>query len=753
MTLSSTSQASYQGSGILLGTTGVNDDSHSVNHFETDLEERRSSCLETSDKQRQGVRGLNADIWRDHDINQEEEEEEEAKERKWQPPTTIHPPPPPLAHNQLRILFTLMGMGMLFPYNALVSCVDYFTALHPNASDVGGQLAASCISALLVTTIILLPLSTKTPSSSSTKKTRENVRTVPARRDENNYALTFHDLNVFASPTKRVLIGYILVLCLLLILSTLSNPSMTVLNTLSYLVGTADATSQSGLYVFAASYHVPAYSASVTLGSAVAGLAVSLLRLITRGWFETTTVRGLRHSSALLFVLCACVLGLCIWSLLVVVRDRQQVHRVKHDDDDKDGEREFSLGKNEKGSEDCIICNGRNRGVNETSLSHFPSEDDTDRPSENSPVLGRDKRRSREGGIKADATGENVAKSSEMQDTWCENEEKSIIVSSPPSSPLYVSQTVQDLSSSTSSACNISRNTHQKQNDDTFYITTNINDKTSSSSCHDSRAKWCYYMIVHNPRVTIFLQTLRVTWKATFSAFFNFFITLSLFPGTVTSIQSIPSPNNGGDDDDDTGEKHGGILSIHLDDWLPVVLIMVFNLADCVGRVVLGVEKWGVARALLVRMEDANVLEDEEHFDMDRNPVAAHDEDIITNTATAQTKAPKRVLLPNYDKFVWYQTHVRIIFYPLLAMCVLPEVSNPIITSDLLRCFIVFIFGFTNGFITCANFMVAPTMVYGEQYRDAASLLVLLAIYTGLTAGAYFGLLVDWMLSSIGGER
>jgi hypothetical protein len=181
-------------------------------------------------------------------------------------------------------------------------------------------------------------------------------------------------------------------------------------------------------------------------------------------------------------------------------------------------------------------------------------------------------------------------------------------------------------------------------------------------------------------------------------------VTLSLFPGTIASIESNPEEHN----------------LISLGDWLPIVLITVFNLADCAGRILLSVDRFGISRILLVRLEDAN--------------------------NQTESKEP-RVLLPNYDRMVWYPSLLRFVFYPIFALCVLPTVANSIISSDLIRCFIVFIFGLSNGFIACAAFMATPTMVHGESHRDASSLLLLFSIYTSLLGGAYFGLMVDKVFS------
>ena len=128
-----------------------------------------------------------------------------------------------------------------------------------------------------------------------------------------------------SSPVRRIYLGYGMCLVSLLLLAALRQPSMAMLNASAFLVGVADATSQSGLYVFAASYHRPQYTAAVTLGSAIAGLAVGVLRLLTRGLFDTASLEGLRRGVAVLYVLSSVVIVGCLWALHSVVRDNHSL--------------------------------------------------------------------------------------------------------------------------------------------------------------------------------------------------------------------------------------------------------------------------------------------------------------------------------------------------------------------------------------------------------------------------------------------
>lgn len=211
----------------------------------------------------------------------------------------------------------------------------------------------------------------------------------------------------------------------------------------------------------------------------------------------------------------------------------------------------------------------------------------------------------------------------------------------------------------------------------------------------------------------IYRSAFRVTWKPILSAFLNFFITLSLFPGVIVDIQSS-----------------GGIISVG--NWLPIVLITVFNGADCLGRYILSFESMAPFQLLVARRELCATYLDEQDEHYDQSRVRGHG------------------TLKYYSCLVWIPTFGRIVFFPLLAMCMLPS-GSPRIHSDILTCIIVFLFGLSSGFIHCANFTIAPTLVNSEEGKNAVSLLLLLAIYLGLTLGAFFGLFVEKVIRDIDG--
>jgi len=504
-----------------------------------------------------------------------------------------------ITDGRMRWLFGIMGLGTLFPYNAIITCEDYYSELHPNANDVAGQLAAYCLTALLVTTLLLLPISTPPVAEGGEKL----VATTGMPRGGRAWlgCMWRYVTSWLSSPVRRIYLGYSMCLLSLLLLAALKQPSMALLNASSFLVGMADATSQSGLYVFAASYHRPSYTAAVTFGSAVAGLAVGVLRLITRGLFDTESLGGLRKGVAVLYLLSSTVIIGCLWALHTLLRDTHPL-------------------------------------VNEEAA----------RPSA------------------VESTGESCA-----QENVANSSANELVV-------------------------------------DELY---DANDNS-------------------NGRFKVYWETIRVTWKPTLAAFLNFFITLSLFPGTVASITSSPVIFDG-EEDGDGGESPTGILS--LGDWLPVVLITTFNAADCVGRGLLNIDRLGLVRMLLLKRDAVQAG----HQENDQNSLPP----------------PTRVLFPYMNMLVWWHCFSRVIFYPLLALCILPVEPIPLISSDVIRILIVFAFGVSNGFVNCAAFVVAPTMVTGERHRDASSLLLLLSIYSGLTFGSYFGLIVDLVLRTLAAQR
>jgi len=623
-----------------------------------------------------------------------------------------------LSPKQLYLFFVLMGAGVLFPYNALLSSSDYFAQTHSEEADVAGQLAASCLTALLITTLMLLPLSSPSSSADGGKNNMVDILSNP-----------------WKSPSKRILTGFLLSTALLFLLSVSlfykkGNLSMTSLNIIASLFGIADAVSQSGLYVLAAKYHNPAFSAAVTFGSATSGLLVTVLSLITRAFFahmihnddnNTENKEGgeeeesLRQGCALLFGICTIVILSCVYSLFRVMADW------------------CARG----GSWD-------NTHADKEASSLSPVEQQQgESVNERSPVLLHLHHTTNESVEVGNGNGDDSVSSIELPNFHTNYSDYSNVHHDDDDDEKVIKSTLS--------------NTIQYRTNKPFKPTTLYNNKI-------------YKQFTNHPKIQIYIATLSKTWKPTLSMFLNYFVTLSLFPGTIASIQSSSVEGK-----------------FQLGSWLTIVLLAVFNGADMIGRYILNVECGGLASLLL---QEEVVLEEEEdeynnngcrrENDCDGGDVMLN-EDILPGThditkkndeqdvenankafATTTTslhtgnkvKQQKRKHHPNYNILVWYQTLLRFLFFPIIAYCILPPIfqkasttATPFISSDIIRCILVFIFGITNGFITCANFMITPTMVTREEERDASSFLLLLALYSGLTCGAYFGLVVDLFLT------
>jgi hypothetical protein len=79
---------------------------------------------------------------------------------------------------------------------------------------------------------------------------------------------------------------------------------------LSFIVGIGDATAQSGIFPLAGGIH-PRCTAAASLGSAIAGLAAGLLRLMTQAIFGDATPEDRRISSSVYFAIAVVVIMIC----------------------------------------------------------------------------------------------------------------------------------------------------------------------------------------------------------------------------------------------------------------------------------------------------------------------------------------------------------------------------------------------------------------------------------------------------------
>ncbi len=240
----------------------------------------------------------------------------------------------------------------------------------------------------------------------------------------------------------------------------------------------------------------------------------------------------------------------------------------------------------------------------------------------------------------------------------------------------------------------------------------NMTQQAKSAKFQELRATYC--------------SAFSLTWKPIVSAFLNFFITLALFPGVTLDFLST-------------------VGNFSLGNWLPVVLISTFNGGDCIGRYILGSESNILYRLLMTRVDRESQIFIERIGGVELSV----GEDVMNESEQSMSEGPEYAghrTLKYYNRLVWWPTFARTIFFPLFAMC---TTNNPTIAPDSLRCALVFVFGVSNGFIHCSNFTVAPTLVDTEEQKNAVSMLLLLAIYSGLCLGAFFGLLVEKVIRDI----
>lgn len=447
--------------------------------------------------------------------------------------------------SKMFVLFLIMGMGNLFPYNAMITCVDWFTRLHPTTDIISEIVATMLLSLLLTTVLLLLPLP------------------------------------IHVSSTNRIFLGFTLESILLFVLSIV-KPSVFFCNAIAALVGVGDAISQSGLYVLAASVD-PRYTAAVTLGSALAGLLVSLWKLCTKAMFP----HDLRLDTTVFFVVSAFMMLGCVVVLRVTVRLLREIGKL------------------------------------------FPQQ------RENASVA-----------MQCDDDGQRDNSDAVKYD-----------------SQLTVATTVIDESSQLPPE-----------------LLTNHNHHHSNNFSH-------------------YWETTVVIWKPLLALFINFFVTLSLFPGPITSMRS-------------DGLFQG---------WLPVILITTLNLFDCIGRILLSdyVFQGTIPNRLL-------------HADSDGAG------------------------LVHFHSMVFVPSLLRLFFFPIITACVVATDDDAffLFHSDVARVLWVAVFAVTNGFVATASFMAGPAMIvhlyptYNDRHRDAASLLLMLACFMGLTAGAFAALKVDSVLTT-----
>jgi len=92
---------------------------------------------------------------------------------------------------------------------------------------------------------------------------------------------------------------------------------------LSFIVGIGDATAQSGIFPLAGGIH-PRCTAAASLGSAIAGLAAGLLRLMTKAIFGEETAEDRRISSSVYFAIAVAVLLVCTIAHYAIQKNKRK---------------------------------------------------------------------------------------------------------------------------------------------------------------------------------------------------------------------------------------------------------------------------------------------------------------------------------------------------------------------------------------------------------------------------------------------
>jgi hypothetical protein len=726
----------------------------------------------------------------------------------------------------MMLLFTLMGIGSLFAYNTLVTAVDWFQYIYPSHKEqIAAQIATYMLCSLLVTTVLLLPL-TLSPSTATEGKHAHATTikdasgwytTVTEQNDSENglqvasesivatnanasvtcLSSLYQSLKgVLCRPTNRVAIGFLSEAVIMGVFALVSHPPLWLIQLLSVLIGAGDAMSSSGLYVYAASFHVQC-TASVAFGSAIAGWFTSVLRWATLWCYAATAASSSTassssaslsfttqwHSTRLFFALSSFILLGCFVSLRITMR--------------------YTVNSSSTGSSKTTMTSNHNH-VNKMNRSG-PSE--LELCEEHHPTTtGTVKRRD----------------SKDMEDMFHVCTAESHLLRKKPSSDVsstsYCSNTSSSSSPSFKNAATHSVDVNEPKQKHMRRIKQQTRFAFALSQCYLPEEAMLY------------LDTLGIVWQPALMGFLNFFITLSLFPGVITLIHSSSSsetagtyystPNSNSNMDgyynssNGTAETYFDISSTSSssssssNDKFPLLLIFLFNVWDCIGRGILT-------------------------FPCISNCVAP-----------LPPSGPSRQQWSIHQSFavlVTVPTLLRLVFFPLMIACVdtITITSNTnasasdgdttndatrartlvtadantafdhpsYVSLDLMRCALISLFGLTNGYVFGACFMVGPTMVVAahaescpeaavggetnnntnetieqeqeqqdfsersnadkeatavtthttaqqirmERQKDAASLVLLLTSYVGLALGGMYGMrIVERMFPSAG---
>ena len=169
------------------------------------------------------------------------------------------------------------------------------------------------------------------------------------------------------------------------------------------------------------------------------------------------------------------------------------------------------------------------------------------------------------------------------------------------------------------------------------------------------------------PMTVRFREMVLVRWRVTKQIWMHaaailiaFFFTLFLFPGIISEIQYC-----------------------NIKDWMPVILITIFNLCDFIAKwLALVPIKW---------------------------------------------MTPKVVLLSSIG---------RVIFIPLFLLCTSPSPTYPVLTGPAWPIIITFAFGLTNGYLGCLPMVAHSKYVTEHKHKELAGTIMTWFLLTGLTLGA-----------------
>jgi solute carrier family 29 (equilibrative nucleoside transporter), member 1/2/3 len=197
-------------------------------------------------------------------------------------------PPPVDRQRRVYWLHLALGIGILFPFNAFVSAVDYFNALYPELNP-----------AFIFSTAYMLP----------------NFLTFfPVLRWAKRLSFSTRIVGSF------VLYFFILGLAPFIALQTsLGESAFFITVALVFLCGATDALVQGALYGFSALFPHE-YTSSVQTGTGIAGTVVVGLRMITKASFDDD-LDGLRNSAIAYFVMCAMWMAVCAIAFVVMKRN------------------------------------------------------------------------------------------------------------------------------------------------------------------------------------------------------------------------------------------------------------------------------------------------------------------------------------------------------------------------------------------------------------------------------------------------